>query len=361
MPERVTTLVVAPPVPPYSGGALRENPELAITSQPDLRAYPPVHGFFHVLRAIEQVETLLGPHAVHRIRLSLPQRAARGGHAGVSGATPVCSRPSCVKLRPFRGGKRISRPLTTFPSVLVEASTSGAWLVTVTVSLRDATSVQRAARSGSVHLDRLLHQLREVGGLDGHAVIWPTGKSGSRKSPSADACASLVNPVSRFRATTWAPATTPAVLSVTTPSIAPVGSWASPRIGTSTSTTTPAIDFRDIGGSPVRLTRCFKWAASGLRVHRRRRRCRHVAHRGDERAALAIELGILRRPRRQAVDVPVAEAEHRGDEDGVVNLEVGGPELARALDVGRRDVLTVPRGLAGNDQQRLEFFRDGRR
>src|SRR3954447_10330929 len=53
----------------------------------------------------------------------------------VSGATPVCSRPSCEKLRPFRGRSTSSRPLTTRPSTLVDVSTTDPPPFTVTVSL----------------------------------------------------------------------------------------------------------------------------------------------------------------------------------------------------------------------------------
>ena len=55
-----------------------------------------------------------------------------------------------------------------------------------------------------------------------------------------------------------------------------------------------------------------------------------VAVRGDERRALPVEVGIVGRPRGEAVDVAVAHAEHRGDEHRVVDLEVGGALLARA-------------------------------
>ena len=80
---------------------------------------------------------------------------------------------------------------------------------------------------------------------------------------------------------------------------------------------------------------------------------------GDERRALAVEVGIVGRPGGQPVDVAVAQAEHGGDEHGVVNLEVGGAELARARDVGCRDLLAACRGLAGDDEQRLELVGDG--
>ena len=73
----------------------------------------------------------------------------------VSGATPVCSRPSCVKFRPLSGRSTISRPVTTLPSVLLDESTSGASTLTVTVSFTDATSSWRSSRDGlaDVHLN----------------------------------------------------------------------------------------------------------------------------------------------------------------------------------------------------------------
>ena len=81
---------------------------------------------------------------------------------------------------------------------------------------------------------------------------------------------------------------------------------------------------------------------------------------GDECGALAVEIGIVRRPCRQAVDVAVAEAEHGGDEHGVVNLEIRRPERASTCDVCRGHQPAALGRLAGDDQQRLELVGDGR-
>ena len=77
---------------------------------------------------------------------------------------------------------------------------------------------------------------------------------------------------------------------------------------------------------------------------------------GDERGALAVEPGIVGRPRRQAVHVAIAQAEDGGDEHRVVNLEVRGAELPGARDIGGRDVLPADRRLAGDDKQRLQLL-----
>src|SRR5688572_22668337 len=55
--------------------------------------------------------------------------------------------------------------------------------------------------------------------------------------------------------------------------------------------------------------------------------------------AAAIEASVRNDRRLIMVRHPIPR---RSDEHGVVNLAVGGPELARALDVGRRDVLPAP-------------------
>ena len=80
---------------------------------------------------------------------------------------------------------------------------------------------------------------------------------------------------------------------------------------------------------------------------------------GDEGRALTVEGGIVGSPGREPVDVAVAEAEHGGDEDRVVNLEVGGAVLAGTRHVRRRDVLAACRGLPGDHEQRLQLVRDG--
>ena len=81
---------------------------------------------------------------------------------------------------------------------------------------------------------------------------------------------------------------------------------------------------------------------------------------GDDGGALAVEIRIVGRPGREAVDVAVAHAEHRRDQHGVVNLEVGRALRARPLDVVGGHVLAAFGGLAGNRQQRLQLVRDVR-
>ncbi len=61
--------------------ALREDAELGDRVDRQLERVAAVHAV-DVLRAVDQVDVLLGPHAVDRVGLALPQAAARGGHAG---------------------------------------------------------------------------------------------------------------------------------------------------------------------------------------------------------------------------------------------------------------------------------------
>ena len=83
--------------------ALGEDAELGDRVHRELQRVAAVHAV-HVLRAVHQIDVLLGPHAVHGVGLALPQACRRRWSTpAVSGATPVCSSPSCVKLRPFSG------------------------------------------------------------------------------------------------------------------------------------------------------------------------------------------------------------------------------------------------------------------
>ena len=75
-PLRVTTLVVDPVLPPYSGGAvLVRIRNSAIASIGILESVPAVHTIY-VLRAIEQKVVALGTLAVHRVRLALAEGTA---------------------------------------------------------------------------------------------------------------------------------------------------------------------------------------------------------------------------------------------------------------------------------------------
>ena len=74
LPPRVTTLVVAPPVPPIFGrSALRQDPELGDRIDGNLHGEPAVHAV-HVLRAVHQIDVLLRTHAVDGVGLTLAQR-----------------------------------------------------------------------------------------------------------------------------------------------------------------------------------------------------------------------------------------------------------------------------------------------
>ena len=81
MPERVTTLVVAPAVPPVlRGGRLRQNAELGNRFDRQLQRVTAIHAV-DVLRAVDQIHVLLGPHAIDGIRLALTETAAGRGDA----------------------------------------------------------------------------------------------------------------------------------------------------------------------------------------------------------------------------------------------------------------------------------------
>jgi len=64
----------------------------------------------------------------------------------VNSATPACSRPNCVKFRPFNGKSRISFSVTVLPIALLTVSASGASLVTLTDSRAPATSIRTSIR-----------------------------------------------------------------------------------------------------------------------------------------------------------------------------------------------------------------------
>ena len=60
---------------------LREDAELGDRFDRQLQRITAIHAVL-VLRAVDQVHVLLGPHAVDGVRLALTQAAARGGDAG---------------------------------------------------------------------------------------------------------------------------------------------------------------------------------------------------------------------------------------------------------------------------------------
>ena len=62
-----------------------------------------------------------------------------------------------------------------------------------------------------------------------------------------------------------------------------------------------------------------------------------------------------RLPGTKAVNVAVVHAESRGNEDGVVDLDVGGPVRPRLGDIIGRDPLAVLLNLARDRGQRLEL------
>src|SRR5271166_1569849 len=76
-------------------------------------------------------------------------------------------------------------------------------------------------------------------------------------------------------------------------------------------------------------------------------------------SAFAIESFIVGLQGVQAVDVAVVHAERRGDQHGVVNLQVRCDQFARRVYVGGRNQLAILLHFARNDEQRLEFGADG--
>ena len=85
----------------------------------------------------------------------------------------------------------------------------------------------------------------------------------------------------------------------------------------------------------------------------------HVAVRGHQRGALAVELGSVRRPGRQAVHVAVEEAEHGRNQHRVVDLEVGGAVPAGQRDVARASRACRPRPLPAMASSALSFAEMG--
>jgi hypothetical protein len=81
---------------------------------------------------------------------------------------------------------------------------------------------------------------------------------------------------------------------------------------------------------------------------------------GDDGGPLPVELWVVGRPRCEAVDVAVAQAEHRGDEHGVVNLEIGGTGLTGPRDMVGLHMPAAAGREPGNRQQRLQLLRHRR-
>ena len=101
--------------------ALREDAELGDRLDRELQRVAAVHPV-DVLRAVDQVHVLLGPHAVDGVGLALPQAAAGGGDAGGQRRDAGLQQ---AELREVAAVERqASRPVTTRPSALVVVSTS---------------------------------------------------------------------------------------------------------------------------------------------------------------------------------------------------------------------------------------------
>jgi len=71
--------------------------------------------------------------------------------------------------------------------------------------------------------------------------------------------------------------------------------------------------------------------------------------------ALAVEDGVVGLDGGEAVDVAVVHAEGSGDEDGVVDFEVGGAEAARVGYVVGGHVFAAVLDFGGDDEERFEF------
>src|SRR5579862_5996374 len=84
-----------------------------------------------------------------------------------------------------------------------------------------------------------------------------------------------------------------------------------------------------------------------------------IAVAGNAGAAFAIEGFVDGLPGSEAVDVAVVHAEGGGDQDRVVNFEIGGAFAAGGFDVRGGDEFAVLLHFAGNRQQGFELGRNG--
>ena len=84
----------------------------------------------------------------------------------------------------------------------------------------------------------------------------------------------------------------------------------------------------------------------------------NVTEPGGLQAYLTIDSRVGWLPCRKAVDVTVAHAEDGGDEDGVVNLAIGGSLIAGLGDVFFGDMLAAELDFAGDVEQGLHLGRD---
>jgi hypothetical protein len=75
---------------------------------------------------------------------------------------------------------------------------------------------------------------------------------------------------------------------------------------------------------------------------------------------LPVQVGIVRRPGCQAVNITVVHAKCRSNQNGVVDFQIGRPLLSRPLDVRGCDILPAQLDLARNGQQSLELGGNGR-
>jgi len=85
-----------------------------------------------------------------------------------------------------------------------------------------------------------------------------------------------------------------------------------------------------------------------------------VADAGHDLSHLAIFVWIGRLPSVQAIYVAVEHAEGSRDQNGIVNLFVGGSFLACPFDIFRYDVLATFLNLAGDREQRFQLVGDFR-
>ena len=329
--------------------ALREDAELRHRVHRQLQRVAAVHPV-DVLRTVHQVDVLLRPHAVDRVRLSLAQAAARRRHAGGQGRDAGLQQP---ELREVAAVQRQVEDLAPahHRAQCVAGGVDELHAPGDGDGLGDGPDRQLhvdARRLVHVHRDLALREGREPRGLDRQAV----GADRERRARGRSRPGPTRPPGrTRSRCSSRSPSRRPrppAVLSVTTPSMAPVGSCAKAPDAVSVHTsTTPVSSFIIDSFTPRR-------GRAGLAGERDG----DVAVFGDQGRALPVEIGIVGHPRGEAVHVAVAHAEHGGDEHRVVNLQIGGALLAGARDVGRRDVLAALRRLAGDREQRLQLRRD---
>ena len=83
--------------------------------------------------------------------------------------------------------------------------------------------------------------------------------------------------------------------------------------------------------------------------------CLNITVPSNRGGSLTVGISVMRRPSRQTVDISVAHAKNRGNQYGVVYLQVGCALLPRPLDVRCSHLPTTLLHLTRNRKKCLQF------